>query len=79
MATILYNPNGEAERCDPLHVADLIKSGYSTSPEQAKTKKEIDTNGTGKLSDAEIKTAAKEKGIKIGRKSIATLKKELGI
>ena len=79
MATILYCPLGKLERCNPLDVAQLIKNGYSTSPEQSKKKAEIDTNGTGKLSDAEIKAAAKDAGIKIGRKSIATLKKELGI
>ena len=79
MATILYNPDGEAERCNPLDVSDLIKSGYSTSLKQSKKKKEVDTNGTGLISDAEVKAAATKAGIKVGRKSIATLKKELGL
>ena len=79
MATILYNSNGEAERCNPLDVANLIKSGYSTSLEQSEKKKEVDTNGTGLISDSEVKEAAKKANIKIGRKSIATLKKELGL
>jgi hypothetical protein len=79
MATILYCPLGKPERCDPLQVADLIKNGYSTSPEQSKKKCDIDTNESGKLSDAEVKAAAKNAGIKVGRKSIATLKKELGV
>lgn len=82
MATILYKlVNGEAvtEKCNPLEVDILLKSGYATNKEQLFNRKKADTNNTGKLSDAEIKAAAKEAGIKIGRKSIATLKKELNL
>tara|TARA_R100000544_G_scaffold17462_1_gene8344 strand:- start:2389 stop:2646 length:258 start_codon:yes stop_codon:yes gene_type:complete len=82
MATILYTKvNGEIvqEFCDPIMVHELLKNGYATSEEALSKKESIDTNGSGKLSDAEIKAAAKEAGIRIGRKSIATLKKELGV
>lgn len=79
MSTILYCPKGIAGKFNPLDVDKLIKSGYSTSPEQAAKKKKIDTNGSGKLSDAEIKEAAKAAGIKIGRKSIKRLKEELNL
>ena len=82
MATILYKVvNGEtvSESCNPLDVSNLLKSGYTTSPAKAVIHAEIDTNDTGKLSNAEIKDAAREAGIRIGRKSINTLKTELGL
>lgn len=82
MATILFTTvDGEvvSERCNAVDVDHLLKNGYATSEDALLKAKAIDTNDSGKLSDAEIKTAAKEAGIKIGRKSIATLKKELGI
>ena len=82
MATILYkfvDDKPVSERCNPLDVPHLLKNGYSLSPGKLKKHKEVDTNNTGKLSDKEIKEAAKKAGIKVGRKSIATLKKELGL
>lgn len=82
MSCILYKfENGKPveERVKAIDVAHLLENGYSSTLEQIAKRKEVDTNDSGKLSDAEIKAAAEEAGIKIGRKSIKTLKKELGI
>ncbi len=82
MSCILYKfENGKMveERVKAIDVAYLLDNGYSSSPEQLYKRQEVDTNNSGKLSDAEIKIAAEDAGIKIGRKSIKTLRKELGI
>lgn len=82
MSCILYCYVGdkiESVRVNGAEVGDLLTKGYTSSPEQLTKRKEVDTNNTGKISDAEVKAAAKEAGIKIGRKSIKTLKKELGL
>ena len=82
MSCILYkfvDGNPVQERVKAIDVANLLENGYSSTPEQLLKHKEVDTNGTGKLSDAEIKAAAEKAGIKTGRKSIKTLKKELGL
>lgn len=80
MSCILYTrTDGEItlERVKAADVSSLLKKGYASTPEQLEKFESVDTNGTGKLSDAEIKEAAKKAGIKIGRKSIKTLRKEL--
>lgn len=82
MSVILYklvNGKPEKELCDPLMIDSLLKSGYSLDAEKLLNQVKADTNGTGKLSDAEVKEAAKLAGIVIGRKSIKTLKKELNL
>jgi len=82
MSCILYKfVDGEAvkEMVKAVDVAHLLNNGYSATPEQLVKRKEVDTNNTGKISDAEVKAAAVKAGIKVGRKSIKTLKKELGI
>lgn len=82
MSVILYkyyNSKIVSEKCEPVNIDELLKSGYATSPDALVKQKKADTNNSGKLSDSEIKEAAKEAGIKIGRKTIATLKKELGL
>lgn len=74
MSTILYHlvkGNTVSERCNPLDVPELLKSGYSVSKDLNKSSAKAD------LSDDEIKELAKTADIKIGRKSIKTLKKEL--
>ena len=82
MSCILYKfENGKPvqESVKAIDVAYLLENGYSSTPEQLLKRAEVDTNNTGKLSDAEVKIAAEDAGIKLGRKSIKTLKKELGI
>ena len=82
MSCILYCYVGDqiaTVRVNGAEVGDLLTKGYASSPEQLAKRKKADTNNTGKLSDAEIKAAAKEAGIKVGRKSIKTLIKELGL
>jgi len=82
MSCILYCYEGDEVvevRVNGKDVGDLLTKGYTSSPEQLTKRKEVDTNNTGKISDAEVKAAAKKAGIKVGRKSIKTLKKELGL
>ena len=81
MTCILYRlVDGEIEvsRHQGDQVAALLDEGYSAALKGIKTKK-ADTNNSGKLSSEEVKAAAKEAGITIGRKSVKTLMKELGI
>ncbi len=75
----LVNGKPEKELCNPLELDSLLKSGYSVSADKLLNKAKADTNNTGKLSDAEVKAAAKLTGIKIGRKSIKRLKEELNL
>jgi hypothetical protein len=82
MSSILYKlENGEAiqEKVSSVDVGYLLTVGYASTPEQLIKREEADTNGTGKLSSNEVKEAAKKAGITIGRKSIKTLEKELGL
>lgn len=82
MSVILFklvNGKPEQELCDPLMIDSLLKSGYSVSPEDLLSKGKVDADNASKLSDAEVKEAAKLAGIKIGRKSIKTLKEELNL
>lgn len=82
MSTVLYklvSGKPESELVDALEVDRLLKAGYTTSPEQLIKIKEADTNKTGKLSNSEVKAAAKKAGISTKNKSISTLKKELGL
>ena len=67
-----------SEKVEPLNVAFNLDNGYTTCPKQLFTKKVVDTNNTGKLSFKELKAAAKAAGIKVGGKSGAKLKEELG-
>ena len=81
MSTILYklvNDKPESELVEAIDVDRLLKSGYSTTPEKLIKVKEVDTNKSGKLSNSEVKAAAKKAGISIKNKSISSLKKELG-
>lgn len=81
MAAILYRiVDGEvkAERVNACDVANLLENGYSASPDFP-TKQEADTNGSGKLSNEEIRAAAKEAGLENWEKGrIKTLKEALG-
>lgn len=67
------------ENVNSEEVGYLLTVGYASTPEQLTKRAEVDTNDSGKLSDTEIKAAAKEAGITIGRKTIKTLTKELGL
>jgi hypothetical protein len=77
MSAILFKlVDGEVvqESVNPLDVANLLDNGYFASPEMAKA----DTNETGKLSNEEIRAAAKAAGIANADKAqIKTLKKKL--
>lgn len=80
MSAILYTLiNGEVvkEEVNALDVPYLLDNGYSDCPKKLLKRKEADTNESGKLSNKEIKEAAKKAGIKTGGKSIAKLKEEL--
>lgn len=82
MSSILFKlKDGEAvqEKVNSVDVGYLLTVGYASTPEQLIKRAEADTNGTGKLSSSEVKEAAKKAGITIGRKSIKTLEKELGL
>lgn len=73
MSCILYKlENGKPvlEKVKAIDVAHLLENGYSATPEQLLKRKS---------SDAKIKSAALSAGIKVGKKPIKTLKKELGI
>lgn len=78
MSALLYKlVDGELiqERVNPVDVANLLENCYFASPEEAKA----DTNETGKLSNDEIREAAKEAGIEnYDKAQIKTLKKKLG-
>lgn len=78
MSAILYKKvDGEviSERVNPLRVSHLLENGYFASADEA----DADTNETGKLSNDEIRDAAKEAGIENYEKAqIKTLKKKLG-
>lgn len=85
MACLLYfkNKDGEVElyKAQAKDVANLLENGYFDSPEKAAkvpTESEADTNGSGVLSDKEIKEAAKKAGIKIRGRKIEDIKKDLG-
>lgn len=77
MSAILYKLVGGqvvSERVAPVDVANLLENGYFTSPELA----QADTNESGKLSNDEIRAAAKAAGIANADKAqIKTLKKKL--
>lgn len=77
MASILYKKeNGKviSERVNPLEVAGLLDKGWFGSKELA----DADDNETGKLSNDEIREAAKEAGIENWETArIATLKKKI--
>ena len=82
MSVILFklvNGKPEKELCDPLMLNKLLKSGYALSSDKLLNQSKADTNNTGKISNAEVKAAAKLAGIKIGRKSIKALKEELNL
>ena len=82
MSVILFklvNGKPEKELCNPLSIDELLKSGYALSADKLLNQAKADTNGTGKLSDTEVREAAKLAGIKVGRKSIKTLKEELNL
>ena len=82
MSAILYKlVDGKVvqEKANALDVPYLLDNGYSACPKQLLKRKEVDTNETGKLSNKEIKEAAKKEGIKIGGKSIAKIREELGL
>ena len=82
MATYVYSlVNGEVVEnlVDANRVPVLLANGYTFNPEQLVKRKEADTNNTGKLSDTEVKAAAKKAGIKLSNKKIDTLKAELGL
>lgn len=77
MSCILYTKEGGQiveHRVNAVDVASLLSSGYKATREEF-----VDTNKSGKLSNQEIKAAAKEAGIKVGGKSMAKIKSELGI
>jgi hypothetical protein len=82
MSVILFklvNGKPEKELCDPLELSNLLSSGYSIDADKLLNKAKEDTDNTGKLSDSEVKEAAKLAGIKIGRKTIKKLKEELNL
>lgn len=77
MSAILYKRvDGEviSERVKPIQVANLLENGYFSSPELASD----DENETGKLSNKEIREAAKAAGIENWKSAkIDTLTKKL--
>ena len=77
MSAILYKRvDGEVKefRVDPIRVNALLQDGYFADPKLA----DADSNESGKLSNEEIREAAKEAGIKDYETArIATLKKKL--
>lgn len=82
MASILYHMvDGEPTKVmvEACKVHGYLKKDYCTTADQLLNRDKADTNRTGKLSNEEIKAAAKEAGIRVGNKSIKTLKKELGL
>lgn len=77
MSAILYKRENDkviSERVNAVDVAHLLDNGYFASEELASA----DSNETGKLSNDEIRDAAKEAGIEDWETArIATLKKKL--
>ncbi len=84
MASVIYKEIDGVITSKTVEIAFLAQElefgGWSTSPDckQVVTKAEADTNNTGKLSNNEIREAAKKANI-VGykRKSIKTLEAEL--
>ena len=77
MSCILYLvDNGEIkeERVKGQDVGFMLEQGYFGSYKDAE-----DSLKPSGLSDDEVKELAKEAGIKIGRKGVKTLMKELGL
>lgn len=81
---VLYKKtkNGvEAKRFEPEHLESQLNAGWKLTKDDAKevpTRAEADTNNTGKLSNKEVRAAAKKAGIsdwKTGR--IQSLKDRL--
>lgn len=64
------------------HLESHLNAGWLTDPKDINTKPEfedVDTNKTGKLSNDEVRDAAKKAGYEDWKKArIATLKKRLG-
>lgn len=77
MSAILYKRvDGEVKeyRVDPIRVNALLQDGYFASPDLA----DADANESGKLSNEEVRQAAKEAGIQNWKTAkIDTLKKKL--
>lgn len=79
MAVVIYK-GGRVARIEPHTLQNHLNAGWSVTKDAPKpTVEEIDTNGSGKLSSEEVRTAAKEAGIEDWeKKRIKTLLKELG-
>ena len=80
MGPYLFNPDGvQVFIKDGKKVSSLIASGYTPERKHIPTVTEADTNGTGKLSNSEIRDAAKKSGITDhNTRRITSLKEELG-
>lgn len=77
MSAILYTLiDGKVveQRANAVDVAHMLENGYCACPKQLLKRKEADANKTGKISNKEIREAAKKSG-----KTIAQVKKELGL
>jgi hypothetical protein len=79
MSVFIYK-NGEESLIPPEQLDEHLANGWSvTNDPKMPTKEEADTNGSGKLSNSEIRAAAKEAGIEgYSTKRIKALKEELG-
>lgn len=76
MACLLYKQeNGEVieVRVKAQEVSVLLSEGYKSSPD------DFNEDDPCELTDEAIKEMAEEKGIKVNRRTISSIKKDLGI
>ena len=82
MASVIYK-NGQVARVPANRLKAHLDAGWSVTkdaPKKAVTFDEVDTNHSSKLSNDEIRQAAKEAGIEDwDKRRIKPLKQELGL
>ena len=78
MSVFVYKDGVEA-KIPPEQLQEHLTNGWSVTEFETPTKEEADTNGTGKLSNKEVRAAAEKAGIAgFDTKRIKALKVELG-
>ncbi len=78
MSVFVYK-NGVEAIIPPEQLQEHLINGWSVTKHETPTKEEADTNGTGKLSNKEVRAAAEKAGIAgFDTKRIKALKVELG-
>jgi len=78
MSVFVYK-DGVESKIPPEQLEEHLSNGWSVTEHETPTKEEADTNGTGLLSNKEVRAAAEKAGIEgFDTKRIKALKAELG-